>query len=481
MKAVQINNPKYFLKIEGNSMEDTASDYLLLMGDYRILKKKMAILSGKTFGKLSRLLGNQGSSLPGAVALKIDPDILTKLSKQINQFIFITGTNGKTTTSNLLAHLLRSTGKKILNNSEGSNMMSGITACLINQSSLFGNLKYDYAVLEVDEASMPAIIKQVAPQMVVITNFFRDQLDRYGEIDILIKDIKNAIDPIDTKLVLNADDPLVVRLSLVGKDRVFYGLNKGAYHFGDYGMSDSKYCATCGEELQYDHIHFSQLGVYNCSCGFKRPIPHYEIDYIQSNPLSFKLRDEIYHMNISGAYNAYNALAAISCAAEIGIQSLEIKEFLNKYESDNGRMQLYDHKGYPYIVNLNKNPSGTNVSLSEILSTQHNKQIVFFINDYIADGEDVSWIWDVDFECLQREDITRIICSGRRAADIALRLKYACVDHNKVIKIPSIEKAIQYTFDHPMPTYLLPTYTALQQVKHYMNGSVDKNDEFITL
>jgi lipid II isoglutaminyl synthase (glutamine-hydrolysing) len=445
------------------------------------LKKKMAILSGKTFGKLSRLLGHHGSSLPGVIALKIDPDILKKLSKQINQFIFITGTNGKTTTSNLLAHLLRSTGKKILNNSEGSNMMSGITSCLINQFPLFGNQLYDYAVLEVDEASMPVIMRQVTPQMVVFTNFFRDQLDRYGEIDILIKDIKHAIDPLDTKLVLNVDDPLVLRLDLHGKNKVYYGLSKDAYPFGDYGVSDSKYCPTCGEEIQYDYIHFSQLGLYYCSCGFKRPNPHYEIENVQSSPLAFKLKDEYYQMNITGAYNAYNALAAISCAAEIGIHPKEIKDSLHNYYSENGRMQLYYHKGYPYIVNLSKNPSGTNVSLSEILSTLHDKQIVFFINDFIADGEDVSWIWDVDFECLQREDITRIICSGRRAADIALRLKYAGIDQNKVIQLPSIEKAIQYSCDHPMPTYLLPTYTALQRVKHYMTRSVNNKNEFSTL
>ncbi|WP_187274501.1 MurT ligase domain-containing protein [Paenibacillus sp. N3.4] len=441
------------------------------------MKKKMAILGGKTFGKVSRLFGHQGSTIPGVVALKIDPNILIKLSKHINQLIFITGTNGKTTTSNLLAHLLRSTGKKILNNSEGSNMLSGITACFINQAPLFGILKYDYAVLEVDEASLPVIVKQIAPQMIIITNFFRDQLDRYGEIDILIKDIINAVDPIDTKLFLNVDDPLVFRLNLPGKDKVFYGLSKDAYCFGDYGMSDSKYCPTCGEEIQYEYIHFSQLGLYSCTCGFKRPEPHYEINNVQNSPLSFKLKDDIYEMNITGAYNVYNALAAIACAAELGVQPMMIRESLYHYHSENGRMQLFYHQGFPYIVNLSKNPSGTNVSLSEILSTQHDKQIVLCLNDLVADGEDVSWIWDVDYECLQRKDITRIICSGRRAADLSLRLKYASINQNKLIIIPTIEKALQYTYDHPMPTYILPTYTALHQVMSYMTRSVNKKNE----
>ncbi|MFD0695600.1 MurT ligase domain-containing protein [Paenibacillus sp. GCM10027628] len=441
------------------------------------MKRKMAIISGRTVGKLSRLLGHNGSTLPGVVALKIDPNILKKLAEPIKQFIFITGTNGKTTTSNLLAHILRSTGMKILNNAEGANMLSGITACLINHAALFKNIPYDYAVIEVDEASLPVVLKQVTPKVVVITNFFRDQIDRYGEIDVLIKEIITSIDPVETKLILNADDPLVFRLSILNKDMIFYGLRKEAYPFGDYAMSESKYCPACGKEIQYEHIHFNQLGHYACTCGFRRPAPHYEIESIQSNPLSFTLKNETYSMNMTGAYNAYNALAAISCAVEMGVQHKTIKESLPQFYSDNGRMQLFYHRGYPYIVNLSKNPSGTNVSLSEILATRHEKQIAFFINDWVADGEDVSWIWDADFECLQREDITRIICSGRRAADLSLRLKYAGIDLNKIIRIPSIQQAVLFACYNPMPTYLLPTYTALQPVKRYMTRSAKKENE----
>ncbi|SDO12204.1 UDP-N-acetylmuramyl tripeptide synthase [Paenibacillus sp. yr247] len=446
-----------------------------------MIKKNVAIFSGKTAGKLSRLLGNNGSTLPGVVALKIDPNIIRKLSRHIKHFIFITGTNGKTTTSNLLAHLLRSTGMKILNNSEGANMISGVAACLINNTSILGHIDYDYAVLEIDEASLPVILKQITPQMLIITNFFRDQLDRYGEIDMLIKDIEKAIHPIETKMILNADDPNVFRLSSHNKDNIYYGLGKKAYMFGDYGMSESKYCPMCGEEMLYDHIHFNQLGFFSCSCGFERPIPNYEIDNIQSNPLTFSLKNETYQMNMTGTYNVYNALAAITCAAELGIQDRNIKKSLHNFHLTNGRMQLFFYKGFPYIVNLNKNPSGMNVSLSEILSTHYEKQIVFFINDFIADGRDVSWIWDIDFECLQREDIKRIICSGSRTSDIMLRLKYAGIDPNKVIKIPSIEKAIQDAFSHPMPTYFLPTYTALQEVKNHTERSIKKENESCAL
>jgi UDP-N-acetylmuramyl tripeptide synthase len=233
--------------------------------------------------------------------------------------------------------------------------------------------------------------------------------------------------------------------------------------------------------MEYEHIHFSQLGHFHCSCGFERPIPQYEIDTVKSNPLSFSLKNENYQMNMTGAYNVYNALAAMTCAAEIGVHNRVIKESLHHFQSDNGRMQLFYFKGYSYIVNLNKNPSGTNVTLSEILSIYQEKQIVFFINDFIADGEDVSWIWDIDFECLQREDIKRIICSGSRACDLKLRLKYAGIEHNKVIIIPSIDQAIQCALNDPMLTYLLPTYTALHQVKNYITRSVKIDNEIGSL
>jgi lipid II isoglutaminyl synthase (glutamine-hydrolysing) len=445
--------------------------------ELRKIHKNAALITGKTVGKLSRLIGHKGTTLPGVVALKIDPNIISKISGQIKHFIFITGTNGKTTTSNLLAHLLRSAGMKIMNNAEGANMISGVASCLINHASISGRLKYDYAVLEIDEASLPAVMKQVTPQMVVITNFFRDQMDRYGEIDTLIKRIGAAIHPIQTKLILNADDPLAFRLNSSGTDDVFFGLGKHSYRFGDYGMYESKYCPKCREEMKYDHVHFGQLGFFTCSCGFERPNPHYEIDSVQCNPLTFSLKNETYRVNMKGAYNVYNVLAAVACAAELGIQVKNIQESLHKFHSDNGRMQVFQFKGSPYIVNLNKNPSGTNVALTEILSTNYEKQVVFFINDFIADGEDVSWIWDVDFECLHRGDIKTIICSGSRTTDLLLRLKYAGIDPNKVFNIPSIDQAIQYTLKHPMPTYLLPTYTALQQVKNCLVRSVKKENE----
>jgi lipid II isoglutaminyl synthase (glutamine-hydrolysing) len=447
------------------------TEFEIASGGRKMLKKNMAIISGKTAGKLSRLLGHNGTTLPGVVALKIDPNIIRKMSEQVRHIIFITGTNGKTTTSNFLAHLLRSAGMKVINNTAGSNMISGIAACLINHAAITGSLKYDYAVLEMDEASLPAILKQMTPSMVVITNFFRDQLDRYGEIDSVIKEIADAIYPIETKLILNADDPLSVRLSSLNKDIVMFGLKQDAYHFGDHGTSESRYCPTCGEEMQYDHIHFNQLGFYSCSCGFKRPTPLYEIDTLENNPLTFTMKNETYQMNMAGAHNAYNALAAITCASELGVELNNIKESSRHFQSNNGRMEFFYFQGYPYIINLNKNPSGSTVSLSEILSTGQEKQIVFFLNDFIADGEDVSWIWDVDLECLQREDIQRIICSGSRSWDIALRLKYAGIDRNKMIIIPDIHKAIQFTFNQPMHTYLLPTYTALEQVRKYVMRS----------
>lgn len=428
-----------------------------------MIKQFNSILCGKIAGKLSRIIGHKGSSLPGTVAYKIDPNILKKLSEQVKNIIFVTGTNGKTTTCNILAHLLRTSGRKVINNFEGSNMFSGIASCFINNASLIGNLNFDYAILEIDENSLPRIMKHITPHSIIITNFFRDQLDRYGEIDTLIHKISLAIQSTSVQLILNADDPFVCRLNSLNKNSVFFGLNKGAFDFGDYSTSESKFC-LCGEKLFYDDIHYNQLGIYQCKCGFERPTPQYEIDTIHTKPLTFSLKNQTYRTNLTGAFNVYNALAAVTCATELGIQTENIKEYLHFFRSDNGRMQTFNFKGYPYTINLHKNPAGTSASLSEILATDDEKQVVFFINDAFNDGVDVSWIWDIDFKCLQRDDIKRIICSGNRTWDMLLRLKYAGIHQNKLFKIQSIESAVEFAFSEPMNTYFLPTYSALQPV-----------------
>ncbi|WP_027416618.1 Mur ligase family protein [Aneurinibacillus terranovensis] len=430
------------------------------------MKSNVAILSGKFAGKVSRTLGNDATNIPGVIARKIAPDLLKTLANQIEHLILITGTNGKTTTSNILASILRAAGKSVFNNEEGANLITGITACFVKHAKISGTLSYKYAVIEVDEAALSQVAKQVQPEMMVCTNFFRDQLDRFGEIDTLINTVRKAIIPLHTKLVLNGDDPLVMRLNKLEKKTVFFGMNKNVKGFQLHGVSESKFCPDCGNELHYEAIYYGQLGYYSCSCGFKRPIPTYEIDSLHlGHAPSFSINNFTFHIPISGIHNVYNALAAIACAKELGIENTDIEKGLLAYEASNGRMQSFEYKGVPYILNLVKNPAGMNITLAQLLMDYEDKQIAIILNDLKYDGTDISWIWDADLEQLNREDIKKVICGGTRAHDLALRIKYAGIDTNKIVILTSYDEVVDYCIQHSMKTFLLPNYTALTPIR----------------
>ncbi|WCK53399.1 MurT ligase domain-containing protein [Aneurinibacillus sp. Ricciae_BoGa-3] len=434
-----------------------------------MLKSSVAILSGKIAGKASKIIGNGGSNIPGIVARKIDPSLLRSLAVQVEHIILVSGTNGKTTTANLLASILKAAGKRVVNNEEGANLLTGITACLVNNATFWGKLAYDYAVIEVDEASLLKMTDQVRPEMVVITNFFRDQLDRFGEIDILIDRVLKSIEPTDAKLLLNADDPFVMRLGLMDKEKVFFGVGSEAFSTESGRVSESKFCPVCGNELQYKHVHYGQLGDYECTCGFARPVPRYEVEEIQAgDEVSFTVAQTAYRLSLQGIHNVYNALAAVACARELGVTEADIAKGLQSYKASNGRMQTFEFNGYPYTLNLVKNPAGVNISLAEVLSDEEPKQVAFVLNDLVYDGFDISWIWDADFERLNRGDIERVVCSGLRARDMALRMKYAGIDEDKINVIESNEGMVDECLSHPMKTYILPNYTALEPVKKYL-------------
>lgn len=428
------------------------------------MKSNISIIGAKLAKKASQTIGKGGSNIPGVVARKIDIHILKKLSSQVKDIILVTGTNGKTTTSNLLANILRESGKKVIHNTEGANLITGITASFINHSSITGKVIADIAVIEVDEATTVKVLKEITPKAIIINNFFRDQLDRFGEIDILIKKIEDAIKPVDTTLILNADDPFVVRFKKLKKESLFFGLNKNAYQFTQSEMSESKFCPNCGEQLTYEHIHYGQLGYFSCMCGFKRPKLDYEVKEINKD-LSFVVEDYTYQMNINGIYNIYNALGSIACSRFLGISKSNIKKGILSYYSENGRMQRFTIDNCVHILNLVKNPMGFNISLSEILSNEEDKQVVVYLNDLDLDSRDVSWIYDADFEKINREDVKEIICSGRRAYDIALRMKYAGIKEETITVIEDKEKAIDYSIKTKIKTFHLPTYTALEPVR----------------
>ncbi|MDQ0201605.1 MurT ligase domain-containing protein [Neobacillus ginsengisoli] len=427
------------------------------------MKTQVAIWAGKTAGSLSRVIGYGGSTIPGVVARKLDHGFLRHLRKNANTILFITGTNGKTTTANLISHLLESSGKTVIANREGSNMVTGISAAMVRNAPLIGWLKNDAAVLEVDEASLPKAVSECPPDYLIVTNFFRDQLDRYGEVDLLIKKMKDCLKEIDVKLILNADDPFTHRFSDLQKENVYIGLDANSCRFQSYAMAESKYCPNCQDELVYSVLHFGQLGHYHCPCGFERPKVTVNAEKIFQDEKGIRLivNGEEYPTTLKGTYNAYNALFAISACQALGMPLKEIKKGMTTYQKTDGRMQEFVIGKERWKLNLVKNPTGGNVTLSEFLQSNEKKQLMFCLNDHLADGEDISWIWDIDMELANREEVETFIASGKRAYDAALRMKYAGIPEEKIRILPSLKHAVFFAKEMVVPAYIMATYTCL--------------------
>ncbi|WP_420493919.1 Mur ligase family protein [Macrococcus psychrotolerans] len=422
------------------------------------MKKFAAINVAKVARKLSIMAGKRGTDLPGQVARKIDSDILRKLSAQVDEVVFISGTNGKTTTSNLIGHTLKTNGIRIIHNTEGANMAAGITSSFIVQSSKDTKL----AIIEIDEGSIPRVLNEMRPTKMVFTNFFRDQMDRFGEIDILVDRIADNIKGKGIELILNADDPFVSRLKIASDDVVYYGMKSHAHTFEESSMIESKYCPNCGKMLIYDWIHYNQIGHYHCSCGFKREQPKYEVESLNENPfLNPVINGYTFNMQIAGDFNVFNIIAAYSVLRELGLNDESIDKGFSTYQSDNGRMQRFNTGSKSAIINLAKNPAGLNASLSVGEKIEGAKSYIISLNDNGADGRDISWIWDADFEKLARQDIPYIMCTGNRAEEIALRLKYAEVDAQIEVD-QDIRHATKTILERPEYTVCIPNYTSLE-------------------
>jgi UDP-N-acetylmuramyl tripeptide synthase len=428
-----------------------------------VMKTQLAIWAGKTSGLLSRIIGNEGSSIPGVMARKLDHQFLRHLRKNASTIIYITGTNGKTTTANLIAQLLHSAGKSIIANLEGSNMVTGLSAAIVRNAPLFGWKENDVAVMEVDEASLPIAVSECAPDYLIVTNFFRDQLDRYGEVDLLIEKMKDCLRSIDVKLILNADDPLVHRFSDLQKENIYIGLAADAHRFQSYKMSESRYCPKCQKELTYSVTHYGQLGHYECTCGFSRPEPAFLAEKVKQGEKGIKLvvNGETYPTTLKGMYNSYNVLFAICMCQLMGMDPPEIQNGLSSYFRADGRMQEFTVGNHPWKLNLVKNPAGGNVTLFEYFQSEEKKQLIFCLNDNLADGEDISWIWDIDLEMATREEVQAFIASGKRAYDAALRMKYAGIPEEKIIILPDMKEAVLYAKSKGLPAYTMATYTCL--------------------
>lgn len=445
----------------------------------------LATLIILNLAKLLRLsiksLGQSGATAaPGYYALKLDQKFISNLLTQLKSgSIIVSGTNGKTTTARLIATILKGQNLKFIHNRAGSNLSRGIASILVQQATIFGQIEADWGLWEVDEAILPDAITQIKPKIIILLNLFRDQLDRYGEVDKVKKIWQRAISklPKSSTLILNADDPAIAHIGHNFAGNVLY------FGISDKKMSidvvprfaDTKYCPNCATSLVYEEVYLSHLGKYKCpSCGRKRP----DLDFFAASisclspvETEFVLKSSSFSKNfkisLGGIYNIYNVLASQALASSTGINLNKATNSLKQFKSAFGRVEEIATPHAKLTIFLIKNPSGANEVLKTILTESKKINLFVALNDKFADGQDVSWIWDVDFETYKTK-VKKLVVSGTRAYDLALRLKYAQIQKPNLIT-ENFGQAVKSVIDIGEDFYILPTYTALLEIRRGLN------------
>lgn len=445
------------------------------------IKSIVSILASKITIFLTKTILKGGTTFPGKVALKIDRNILKKVS-QGYKVVLITGTNGKTTTTSMIYNIVKEDGKKVITNNTGANLFPGIVTTFIDNYKFFSKTEDAYAIIEVDEANLKYITKYITPEIITVTNLFRDQLDRYGEVYTTLNKILEGITLTkDTTLVLNGDESLLGNLELPNKT-VFYGFNASIGDNKDIEINaDAKFCKFCKSPYEYNHITYNHLGDFYCTgCGFKRAELKYAVNEILDlSPDSSTVRINNLDIEVSqsGVYNIYNALCAFAITKELGVKDESIIKSLENQDSSFGRQESLNIDGKEVKIILVKNPAGYNQALDTLCLNKESFSCAFLLNDNYADGTDVSWIWDVDFEKLQNLNIDEVFISGLRCYDMAVRLKIAGLNEDKFIietEFENLTSKIKESNNNKI--YILATYTAMINYrKHlYSKGYIKK-------
>ena len=436
----------------------------------------LSVTSCKLSRFILRKLGKGGTNVPGRVALAIDPHVLGKLAKGVTTII-VTGTNGKTTTSRMIERSLEESGYRFFANKSGANMLSGITAEFAMHSGLGGKNKYPYALIECDEAAFKTVSKYVDAKCVVVTNVFRDQLDRYGEVTHTLNSILTGIKNSPNAVVcINADDSLSVSMKdEIPNKVVFYGVETEIYKNRVEEVSDAPYCIKCKTEYVYDYVTYGHLGGFRCpNCGYHRPQTEVSVEKVlestpDSSTILLNLNGSEYQatINLPGGYNIYNATATAAAGYVLGIKNETIIDALSSFECGFGRMEKFTVNDTDIRMILIKNPAGCNQVLNFLSNNTTPSLFVVALNDRFADGTDISWIWDVDFEKLNQisDKLTEIWVTGRRADDMAMRFKYAGIPVNKIKVMKDYEQLIDAATKQQAPVYMMPTYTAMLDIR----------------
>ena len=447
----------------------------------------IAVWAGKFTTKILRLAGSGGTSLPGKVVLKLCPDILGHLAKNM-KIICVTGTNGKTTTCHIIRDMIEEKGNTVFCNDAGANLLGGVVAAFVSAAGWNGTIKKDYALLECDEAAMKSIVEHFGTLdvTVVVTNVFRDQLDRYGEVLTTVNKIRSALQQLpEVKLVLNADCSLTTSLSnLPHKEIYYFGVNGPLYEGSSSDISDAVYCIHCKNKYQYHYRTFGHLGGFYCEkCGYQRKTPEVALTKV----LEWKEESEVVEMEVfgetvtvevmlPGGYNLYNALAATTIASLIGLSKESIASVLSGLTTHFGRMEKVQLGDSILDLVLVKNPAGFNEVLQFLIQQKPEGNIVFGLNDNYADGKDISWIYDVEFERLTEaaKNAHTFYFTGKRAYDMQLRLKYADFDTSKFKVMKDYKALISQLKEEGQQTYLVLSYTCMLEFR-------DKLAEYVPL
>lgn len=441
------------------------------------LKTIIAIIICKLLRAFSRLVHRGGTAMPGRIALKVCPELLSIVSKGVKT-VAITGTNGKTTSSRMVEQAFLEQGKSYFANRSGANLISGITTEFVMNSSLTGKCRKEYAVIECDEAAARRVFPQLRPQVVVVTNLFRDQLDRYGEVTHTLENIHAALEPIpQAKLCLNADCSLTSSLALdLPNPVVYFGIEKGAVPSRPKPeISDATHCIRCKAEYDYDYISYGHLGGFSCPrCGYRRHKADYAVTEIlsqgaDSSSLIMDIRGEkhMVTVNLPAMYNIYNAIGAVAAVSEMGLGARAAIDALADFQCGFGRMERFRlGKGGTRMM-LVKNPAGCNQVIEFLENVREKFILVVCLNDRSADGTDISWIWDADFEGLSKLSgyLEKVVVSGDRASDMALRIKYAGIAPEYIETERSYEKLVSWIEQQEDPVFIMPTYTAMLELR----------------
>ena len=431
------------------------------------MKNFFIIFIMKILHLILKICGKNGGNFLGKIAYKWNPNIF-KYFKVNSPVIAVTATNGKTMTNNAIGYVLKTAGKKVLSNQEGNNMETGILSTILKHCTLTGKIKADFLVFEVDEGYVPVIFKDFPLDTLVVLDFFRDQLDRNGEVETLILKINEFLKTYKNNLILNADDPNVARLGKANSENrnvYYFSVEKYKYASNEQKEAgEGKFCPFCKTKLEYEYYQYSHIGKFRCpNCNYGDNEIYKLATEVNLKERTFKIDDINYKIRFNSIYNIYNLTAVIACVSLYNIDTKIIQEALSKFVLNNGRLEEVKINGVPTIINLAKNPTGSNVSLRILNEDDEEKELLFVLNDNLADGLDVSWIWDINFDNLN--NVKRIVTSGTRAYDIAIRIKTSGFDVNKIEPYLNLSEAVENLYKTNTKKYIIANYTALQPTR----------------